>query len=91
MRYVSSRSAVTDWIERLCSSSYKVTEYEGIPELVESINLQHTGCVDARNLIARRPVLMPAFQTCRGSPHAPQEAQVWQHAHAAESHLCTVS
>lgn len=35
--------AVTDWIERLCSSSYKVTEYEGIPELVESINLQATG------------------------------------------------
>lgn len=35
--------AVSDWVERLCSSSYKVTEYEGIPELVESINLQHTG------------------------------------------------
>lgn len=36
-------AAVTDWIERLCSSSYKVTEYEGIPELVDSINLQATG------------------------------------------------
>lgn len=40
-------TAVTDWIERLCTSSYKVTEYEGIPELVDAINLQATGQVDS--------------------------------------------
>lgn len=39
----ASPPAVTDWIERLCTSSYQLTEYEGVPELVESINLQATG------------------------------------------------
>lgn len=46
-------TAVTDWIERLCSSSYKVTEYEGIPELVDAINLQATGQVDHRCSVLR--------------------------------------
>lgn len=31
------------WIDTLCLSKYDEDDYEGIPELVESINLQSTG------------------------------------------------
>lgn len=47
-------TAVTDWVERLCSSSYKVTEYDGIAELVESINLQHTGPSEAARALRKK-------------------------------------
>lgn len=48
------QTAVTDWVERLCSSSYKVTEYEGIPELVESINLQASGPGEAARTLRKK-------------------------------------
>lgn len=31
-------TAVTDWIERLCSARYEEDDYDGIAELVQSIN-----------------------------------------------------
>lgn len=38
-------SAVSAWIDTLCLPKYEEDDYEGITELVESINLQTTGCV----------------------------------------------
>lgn len=36
-------TAVSAWIDTLCTRRYEEDDYEGIPELVESINLQTTG------------------------------------------------
>ncbi|GAA97291.1 hypothetical protein E5Q_03969 [Mixia osmundae IAM 14324] len=47
-------SAVSDWIERLCSERYEIEEYDGIPELVESINLQSTGPTEASRAIRKK-------------------------------------
>lgn len=87
-RFARLHAAVTDWIERLASSSYKVTEYEGIPELVEAINLQHTGCVRPLRVKPALDHAETVVQAIGSRPHASQEAQVRQYAHAAASHLC---
>lgn len=40
------RSSISDLIDILCLERYEEDSYEGLAELVESINLQpHTGCV----------------------------------------------
>lgn len=46
-RLLQPHSAVTAWVDRLCLPQFEEDDYEGIPELVESINLQQTtGCVE---------------------------------------------
>ncbi|PWY99026.1 hypothetical protein BCV70DRAFT_122727 [Testicularia cyperi] len=47
-------TAVTDWIDRLCTQRYEEEEYEGIPELVEAINLQSTGPTEASRAIRKK-------------------------------------
>lgn len=55
--YLNNRkpfTAVTDWIDRLCTDRYKEEEYDGIPELVEAINLQSTGPSEASRAIRKK-------------------------------------
>ncbi|CAO1633783.1 unnamed protein product [Parajaminaea phylloscopi] len=40
-------SSISVWFDRLTANSYKEDDYEGIPELVESINLQASGPAEA--------------------------------------------
>ncbi|KAJ9478087.1 LAS seventeen-binding protein 5 [Pseudozyma hubeiensis] len=47
-------SAVTDWIDRLCTQRYAEEEYDGIPELVEAINLQSTGPTEASRALRKK-------------------------------------
>lgn len=47
-------SAVTDWIDRLCTQRYAEEEYDGIPELVEAINLQSTGPSEASRALRKK-------------------------------------
>ncbi|KDN44359.1 hypothetical protein K437DRAFT_257064 [Tilletiaria anomala UBC 951] len=47
-------SAVTDWIDRLCGPKYEEEELEGIPELVQAINLQQTGPTEASRAIRKK-------------------------------------
>ncbi|SPO22043.1 uncharacterized protein UTRI_02040_B [Ustilago trichophora] len=47
-------SAVTDWIDRLCTQRYAEEEYDGIPELVEAINLQSTGPAEASRALRKK-------------------------------------
>lgn len=47
-------TAVTDWIDRLCTQRYAEEEYDGIPELVEAINLQSTGPAEASRALRKK-------------------------------------
>lgn len=47
-------TAVTDWIDRLCTQRYAEEEYDGIPELVEAINLQSTGPTEASRALRKK-------------------------------------
>lgn len=55
--YLNNRkpfTAVTDWIDRLCTQRYAEEEYDGIPELVEAINLQATGPTEASRALRKK-------------------------------------
>ncbi|KAM0746611.1 hypothetical protein T439DRAFT_135117 [Meredithblackwellia eburnea MCA 4105] len=47
-------TAVTAWIDTLCAPKYEEDDFEGIPELVESINLQNTGPTEASRAIRKK-------------------------------------
>ena len=47
-------TAVTDWIDRLCTQRYAEEEYDGIPELVEAINLQSSGPSEASRALRKK-------------------------------------
>jgi len=47
-------SSITDWIEILSRDSYKEDDYDGIPELVESVNLQTGGPTEASRAIRKK-------------------------------------
>lgn len=47
-------TAVTGWIDTLCAQKYSEDDYEGIPELVESINLQSTGPTEASRALRKK-------------------------------------
>lgn len=47
-------TAVTDWIDRLCTQRYAEEEFDGIPELVEAINLQSTGPAEASRALRKK-------------------------------------
>ncbi|KAL8277961.1 hypothetical protein RQP46_009593 [Phenoliferia psychrophenolica] len=47
-------SAVTAWIDTLCLPKYAEDDFDGIPELVESINLQATGPTEASRAIRKK-------------------------------------
>ncbi|CAE6449917.1 unnamed protein product [Rhizoctonia solani] len=47
-------SSITDWIELLSREQYKEDDYDGIPELVESVNLQSGGAVEASRAIRKK-------------------------------------
>lgn len=48
------RSSITEWVEILTSSSYDDEAYDGIPELVESINIQATGPAEASRAVRKK-------------------------------------
>ncbi|KAG9121595.1 putative actin patch assembly and actin polymerization protein, partial [Ceratobasidium sp. 392] len=47
-------SSITDWIEILSRDQYNVDDYDGIPELVESVNLQAGGPTEASRAIRKK-------------------------------------
>ncbi|CAE6504122.1 unnamed protein product [Rhizoctonia solani] len=47
-------SSITDWIEILSREQYKEDDYDGIPELVESVNLQSGGAAEASRAIRKK-------------------------------------
>jgi len=47
-------SSITDWIEILSRDQYGVEDYDGIPELVESVNLQAGGPTEASRAIRKK-------------------------------------
>lgn len=47
-------SSITDWIEILSREQYKEDDYDGIPELVESVNLQAGGATEASRAIRKK-------------------------------------
>ncbi|KAF8516706.1 hypothetical protein BU17DRAFT_50693 [Hysterangium stoloniferum] len=47
-------SSITDWIDILTSSRYEVEAYDGIPEVVDSINLQAEGTAEASRAIRKK-------------------------------------
>jgi len=47
-------SSITDWIEILSRDQYKEDDYDGIPELVESVNLQAGGPTEASRAIRKK-------------------------------------
>ncbi|RDX51011.1 seryl-tRNA synthetase [Lentinus brumalis] len=47
-------SSITEWVEILTSSTYDGEAYDGIPELVESINIQATGPAEASRAIRKK-------------------------------------
>ncbi|EPQ28967.1 uncharacterized protein PFL1_03257 [Pseudozyma flocculosa PF-1] len=47
-------SAVSDWIDRLCTQKYAEEDLDGIPELVEAINLQSTGPAEASRALRKK-------------------------------------
>ncbi|KAG8891471.1 putative actin patch assembly and actin polymerization protein, partial [Tulasnella sp. 403] len=49
-----SRSSITDWVEILSSDRYKENDYDGIPELVDAINLQAEGPSEASRAIRKK-------------------------------------
>ncbi|CAE6466174.1 unnamed protein product [Rhizoctonia solani] len=48
------QSSITDWIELLSREQYKEDDYDGIPELVESVNLQSGGAAEASRAIRKK-------------------------------------
>ncbi|KAG6862158.1 hypothetical protein C0995_004240 [Termitomyces sp. Mi166 len=48
------RSSITDWVDILTSSSIDDEAYDGIPELVDSINLQAAGPAEASRAIRKK-------------------------------------
>ncbi|CAE6344018.1 unnamed protein product [Rhizoctonia solani] len=47
-------SSISDWIEILSREQYKEDDYDGIPELVESVNLQSGGSTEASRAIRKK-------------------------------------
>ncbi|KAG8989562.1 putative actin patch assembly and actin polymerization protein, partial [Tulasnella sp. 427] len=47
-------SSITDWVEILSSEKYKENDYDGIPELVDAINLQPEGPTEASRAIRKK-------------------------------------
>ncbi|KAH9944270.1 uncharacterized protein BXZ73DRAFT_87198 [Epithele typhae] len=47
-------SSISEWVEILTSSSYDGEAYDGIPELVESINIQATGPAEASRALRKK-------------------------------------
>nr|VWO96720.1 Vacuolar protein sorting-associated protein 27 [Ganoderma boninense] len=60
------RSSTTEWVEILTSSSYEGEAYDGIPEIVESIDIQATGPAEAARAIRKK--------IKHGDPHAQYRA-----------------
>ncbi|KAG6877876.1 hypothetical protein C0993_002877 [Termitomyces sp. T159_Od127] len=48
------RSSITDWVDILTSSSVQEESYDGIPELVDSINLQAAGPAEASRAVRKK-------------------------------------
>ncbi|PSS29581.1 hypothetical protein PHLCEN_2v2729 [Hermanssonia centrifuga] len=48
------RSSITEWVEILTSPNYEDEAYDGIPELVDSINIQATGPAEASRAIRKK-------------------------------------
>jgi len=48
------RSSTTEWVDILTSSSYDDEVYDGIPELIESINLQASGPAEASRAVRKK-------------------------------------
>ncbi|KAG6879864.1 hypothetical protein C0992_010533 [Termitomyces sp. T32_za158] len=48
------RSSITDWVDILTSSSVQEETYDGIPELVDSINLQVAGPAEASRAVRKK-------------------------------------
>ncbi|ETW87068.1 hypothetical protein HETIRDRAFT_238204, partial [Heterobasidion irregulare TC 32-1] len=48
------RSSITEWIDILTAPSYADEVYDGIPELIDSINLQPTGPAEASRAIRKK-------------------------------------
>ncbi|EMD41873.1 hypothetical protein CERSUDRAFT_79493 [Gelatoporia subvermispora B] len=48
------RSSITEWVEILTSGNYEDEAYDGIPEIVESINIQATGPAEASRAIRKK-------------------------------------
>ncbi|KAJ8496122.1 hypothetical protein ONZ45_g12563 [Pleurotus djamor] len=62
-------SSITDWVEILTSSNYEDEAYDGIPELVDSINLQGvSGTAEASRAIRKK--------LKHGNPHQQYRAMV---------------
>jgi len=47
-------SSITEWVEILTSRNYEDEAYDGIPELVDSINIQATGPTEASRAIRKK-------------------------------------
>ncbi|KAG8955423.1 putative actin patch assembly and actin polymerization protein [Tulasnella sp. 424] len=47
-------SSITDWVEILSSEKYKENDYDGIPEIVDAINLQPEGPTEASRAIRKK-------------------------------------
>ncbi|PCH34015.1 hypothetical protein WOLCODRAFT_135449 [Wolfiporia cocos MD-104 SS10] len=47
-------SSITDWVEILTSPNYADEAYDGIPELVDAINIQATGPAEASRAIRKK-------------------------------------
>ncbi|PWN95017.1 hypothetical protein FA09DRAFT_302137 [Tilletiopsis washingtonensis] len=47
-------SSVSVWIDRLSANSYAEDDYEGVPELVEAINIQSTGPAEASRALRKK-------------------------------------
>lgn len=62
------RSSITDWVEILTSTGIEEEAYDGIPELVDSINLQPTGPAEASRALRKK--------LKHGSPHQQYRALV---------------
>lgn len=48
------RSSITAFLDVLCIEKYEEDDYEGIPEMVEAINLQYTGPGEAARAIRKK-------------------------------------
>jgi len=48
------RSSITEWVDILTSSSYDDEVYDGIPELIQSIDLQASGPAEASRAIRKK-------------------------------------
>ncbi|ORY66925.1 hypothetical protein BCR35DRAFT_308360 [Leucosporidium creatinivorum] len=48
------RSSITAFLDVLCIEKYEEDDYEGIPEMVEAINLQYTGPAEAARAIRKK-------------------------------------